>query len=341
MIRRHPFRALAGLLVVVLVAAAVSLALVARGDLEPVQQNHRQQVVVTVGRGEALGSLVTTLGRDRLIRSQFFFNLYATVKGLGAKLHAGKFVLDRGMGPSEVLAVLEGPPSLVPFKVSVPDGQWAGQEAKALQADGLFPASSYLAQVKSGVFPGIALPTGAPAGASWEGMAFGDTFQVDPRVTAHGFLQLQLQDFQRRVSPLLAAGAAKVGLTPYQALTLASIVGAEASTSRDRALVAGVFFNRLRIGMPLQSDVTVLYAMAAAGQPGAKFSTTFPSLYNTYLHQGLPPGPINSPGLGAVEAVLHPTSTNYMYFVSLPNGKMLFAVTAAQHQQQVQAAGLG
>jgi UPF0755 protein len=105
--------------------------------------------------------------------------------------------------------------------------------------------------------------------------------------------------------------------------------------------VAGVFFNRLKLGMPLQSDVTILYAMAVSGQSGATFSTTFPSPYNTYLHPGLPPGPINSPGLGAVEAVLHPTATNYLYFVALPDGKVLFSVTAAQHQQQVQAAGLG
>ncbi|MGA9776497.1 MAG: endolytic transglycosylase MltG [Candidatus Dormiibacterota bacterium] len=341
MIRRHPWRWVAVLVLVALVAGGAVLAVVGRRELEPVQANHQQQVVITVSRGESLQRLVDDLGAKGLVRSRFFFGMYADVRGLGFKLHSGKFILDRGMGPSELVAVLEGPSSQLPITVQVQDGLWAGQEAAVLQRDGLFSAASYAAQVRSGSFSGISLPSGAPAGASWEGMAFGDTYQVSPKVTAHQFLRLQLSDFEKEVAPELASGAAQVGLTPYQVLVLASIVGAEATTAHDRALVAGVFFNRLRLGMPLQSDVTILYALAAAGQSASKFTTQFASPYNTYLHQGLPPGPINSPGVGPVDAVLHPATTNYLYFVSLPSGKMLFAVTAAQHQQQVQAAGLG
>ncbi len=341
MIARHPWRLLGILVLLALVAGLAVVAVLGRRELEPLQNNHRQQVVITVSRGESLQRLVEDLGTHRVVRSQFFFGIYADFRGLGFKLHPGKFILDRGMGPSELVAVLEGPPSQLPIQVRVQDGLSALQESALLASDGLFTASSYLGQVSSGKFPGISPPAGAPAGVGWEGMAFGDTYQVSPRISAHQFLLLQLQDFERRVAPALAAGATRVGLTPYQALTLASIVSAEATTSRDRALVAGVFLNRLRLGMPLQSDVTILYAMARSGQSGAKFTTQFPSPYNTYLHQGLPPGPIDSPGVGPVEAVLNPTQSDYLYFVSLPNGKMLFAVTAAQHQQQVQEAGLG
>ena len=341
MIRRHPWRTTFALLLVILLGSAGVIGVMARRGLEPVQNNQRQQVVVTVGSNESLSNVVSTLGRDHLVRSQLFFQLYAEVKGLGSNLHPGKFILDRGMGPAELLAVLEGPAAVLPIDVTVPDGLRAQQEASLLQANGLFSAASYIAQVRSGQFAGITQLSGAPAGASWEGMAFGDTFQVSPNVSAQRLLQLQLQDFERRAAPSITAGAAKVGLTPYQVVVLASIVEAEATTQKDRNLVAGVFFNRLHQGMPLQSDVTVLYAMAAAGQSSAPFSTTFPSPYNTYAHTGLPPGPIDSPGLSAISAVLAPTATNYLYFVSLPNGKMLFAVTAAQHQQQVQQAGLG
>ncbi|MDA8330897.1 MAG: endolytic transglycosylase MltG [Candidatus Dormibacteraeota bacterium] len=341
MIRRHPVRtALAGLLVLVVVAAA-GLAYLARKELEPVQRSQTEQVVVTVARNESLATLVDTLGRDRVVRSTLFFSIYAHLEGLGSKLHQGRFILDRGMGPSEVVTVLEGPPSVIPIRVTLPDGLRAQQEAARLQSDGLFSSSAYLSQVEQGEFNGISQLPGAPAGASWEGMAFGDTYEVDPNITAHEFLRLQLEDFDRRVRSAITDGASQVGLTPYQVLVLASVVEAEATTQKDRDLVAGVFFNRLRDGMPLQSDVTVLYAMAVAGDSNATFSTNFPSPYNTYLHAGLPPGPIDSPGTSALEAVLHPASTNYMYFLSLPNGKMLFAVTAAQHQQQVNQAGLG
>lgn len=341
MIRRHPVRtALAGLLVLVVVAAA-GLAYLARKELEPVQRSQTEQVVVTVARNESLATLVDTLGRDRVVRSTLFFSIYVHLEGLGSKLHQGRFILDRGMGPSEVVTVLEGPPSVIPIRVTLPDGLRAQQEAARLQSDGLFSSSAYLSQVEQGEFNGISQLPGAPAGASWEGMAFGDTYEVDPNITAHEFLRLQLEDFDRRVRSAITDGASQVGLTPYQVLVLASVVEAEATTQKDRDLVAGVFFNRLRDGMPLQSDVTVLYAMAVAGDSNATFSTNFPSPYNTYLHAGLPPGPIDSPGTSALEAVLHPASTNYMYFLSLPNGKMLFAVTAAQHQQQVNQAGLG
>ena len=343
MIRRHPFRSLAVLLVAVLVLGLAGLAVLARRELAPVQNNQRQQVVVTVASGEPLGQLVTALAHDQLVRSGLFFSLYAQVKGLGSRLHPGRFLLDRGMGPAEVVAALEGPPIQYAqsIKVTIPDGLWAQQEAALLQKDGLFSAASYLTQVQTGAFAGISPLPGTPAGSSWQGLTFGDTYDVSPKISAAAFVRLQLEDFDKKVRPAILAGAANVQLTPYQVVVLASVVGAEAATSQDRGLVAGVFFNRLKLGMPLQSDVTILYAMAVSGQSNATFATTFPSPYNTYLHLGLPPGPINSPGLGAVEAVLHPTPTNYLYFVALPNGKVLFSVTAAQHQQQVQAAGLG
>ncbi len=328
-------------LVVVVAAAGVALALVARSELGPVQSSQTRQVLVTVKKGESLNQVVATLGSENLIRSQFFFKLYADTKGLGAKLRAGHFFLDRGMGASEVVNVLSGPPQTVGIRVTIPDGLRAQQEAAVLQKQGLFSQSAYLAQVKSAHFSNIAALPGAPAGASWEGMAFGDTYQVSPSVTPRQFLQVQLQDFNRRLRQRITAGAGKVGLNPYQVLTLASIVSAEASNPKDQHLIAGVFYNRLRIGMPLQSDVTVLYAQAVAGQANAPFNSKFNSPYNTYLHPGLPPGPIDSPGVSAVLAALQPTSSNYLYFVALPNGKVLYAVTAAQHQQQVQQAGLG
>ncbi len=340
MIRRHPWRAsLVGLL---LLAVVGGIALVfARRELDPVQPNQEQQVVVTVPAGETLSQLAGTLSRDHLVRSEPVFYIYARVRGLGSRLHQGKFILDRGMGAAELVAVLEGPPSVLPVRVTLPDGLSAAQEAARLQADGLFSSASYLAQIRSARFSGISPLPGAPAGASWEGMAYGDTFQVDPNITPKAFLKLQLEDFNRRERAAILAGSSRVGLTPYQVLVLASVVEAEARTKTDRGLVAGVFFNRLHQGIPLQSDVTILYAMARAGQSRAPFSTSFPSPYNTYLHAGLPPGPIDSPGAVAISAVLHPTATSYMYFVSLPNGKMLFAVTEAQHLQQVQQAGLG
>ena len=110
-----------------------------------------------MSRGESLQRLVEDLGSHHVVRSQFFFGLYADLRGLGFKLHPGKFILDRGMGPSELVAVLEGPPSQLPIEVRVQDGLSALQESALLASDGLFSAAGYLGQVSSGTFSGISL----------------------------------------------------------------------------------------------------------------------------------------------------------------------------------------
>jgi UPF0755 protein len=326
----------------VVVGGGAELGYYVRSQLAPVQSTQSQKLLFTVSRNESLTKVADSLQDRHLVRNSFFFKLFAEVKGLAPDLTAGKFALDPGMGVSEIVKVLKGPPQSQAFKVTIPDGLRAAQEAKLLQSKGLFAASSYLKLVKQpAVFPGITPLAGAPAGASWEGLAFGDTFEVLPKITPYQMLQKQLEDFDGRVRQEIIQGAPAVGLTPYQVVVLASIVSAEAATAHDRGLVAGVFFNRLHADMMLQSDVTVLYAQSLAGDDSTVVNTSFASAYNTYLHSGLPPGPIDSPGLSAINAVLHPTASDYLYFLALPNGKVLYSVTLAEHNQQIQENGLG
>ncbi len=330
------------LLLLVLLGAVGGAALYLRGQLAPVQANQHSKLLVTVRKGESLEQLSDRLQARGVVRNAFVFRLYADTKHLASQLRAGKFELDRGMSADEIIAVLKGPPLSQAFDVTVPDGLRAAQEANLLQSDGLFPAQRYLQVVNAATqFPDVSPLPGTPAGAGWEGLAFGDTYQVLPKITARQFLDKQLEDFDLRLRTKILAGAAAVGLTPYQVVVLASIVSAEAATPHDRGLVAGVFFNRLHAGMALQSDVTVLYAQSLAGDHSTEVDTGFASPYNTYLHTGLPPGPIDSPGEAAIEAVLHPIASGYFYFLALPDGKVEYSVTLAQHQQQVAEAGEG
>jgi UPF0755 protein len=339
--RRRLFVLVLPLLIVVLGGGA-ELAYYVHNQLAPVRSTQSQKLLFTVARNESLTEVANSLQHRHLIRNSFFFKLYAEVKNLAPDLKAGKFALDSGMSVSEIVTVLKGPPQSLAFDVTVPDGLRAAQAAQLLQAKGLFSASSYLKEVNQpAVYPGIAPLPGAPAGASWEGLAFGDTFQVLPKITPYQMLQKQLEDFDARARQKIIAGATAVGLTPYQVVVLASIASAEAATVHDRGLVAGVFFNRLHDDMMLESDVTVLYAQSLAGDNSTVVNTNFASPYNTYLHMGLPPGPIDSPGLSAINAVLHPTPSDYLYFLALPDGKVLYSVTLAEHNQQIQENGLG
>jgi UPF0755 protein len=339
--RRKLFTLVLPLLIVVLGGGA-ELAYYVYSQLAPVQSGQSPKLLFAVARNESLTEVAASLQERHLVRNNFFFKLYADFKGLAPDLKAGKFALDSGMSVSEIVKVLKGPPQSQAFNVTVPDGLRAAQEAQLLQAEGLFSASSYLREVNHpAVFPGITPLQGAPAAASWEGFAFGDTFQVLPKITPYEMLQKQLEDFDSRVRQKIIHGAPAVGLTPYQVVVLASIVSAEAATVQDRGLVAGVFFNRLHDDMMLQSDVTVLYAQSLGGDDSTVVNTNFASPYNTYINSGLPPGPIDSPGITAINAVLHPTSTDYLYFLALPNGKVLYSVTLAEHNQQIQENGLG
>jgi UPF0755 protein len=329
-------------LTVLVVGAGAALALVARRELSPVQSSQSHKVLFMITKDESLTEVANSLQSRHLVRSSLFFKLFAETKELQADLKPGKFALDPGMSVEEIVNVLKRPPLSGAFNVTIPDGLRLAQEAQLLQMDGLFSAASYLKVANAATtFPGITPLSGTPAGAGWEGLAFGDTFQVLPKVTPYQLLERQLEDFDTRVGQEINQGAASVGLTPYQVVVLASIVSAEAATVAARGLVAGVFFNRLKAGMPLQSDVTVLYAQSLAGDDSSEVNPQFASPYNTYLHSGLPPGPIDSPGLTAINAVLHPTASNYFYFLALPNGKVEYSVTLAQHNAQIQEAGLG
>ncbi|HUY56480.1 MAG TPA: endolytic transglycosylase MltG [Candidatus Micrarchaeaceae archaeon] len=340
--RRHPILASCLVLLVLLIAAGAALAVLVRQELSPAGSHRSHKVLFAVIKDESLTQVADSLQARHLVRNGFLFKLFAETKQLQLELKPGKFELDPGMSLTEIVDVLKGPPLSQAFNVTVPDGLRLAQEAQLLQSDGLFSAASYLKVANSATsFPGITPLAGTPAGAGWEGLAFGDTYQVLPAVTPYQLLERQLQDFQTRLGQQINQGAAAVGLTPYQVVVLASIVSGEAATVTDRGLVAGVFFNRLRLGMMLQSDVTVLYAQSLAGNNGSAVNTQFASPYNTYRHVGLPPGPIDSPGASAIEAVLHPTASDYLYFLALPSGKVEYSVTLAQHNAQIQQAGLG
>lgn len=329
-------------LVVLLLGAGAALGVVTHNELSPAQSTQSHKVLFTVTKNESLTQVSAGLQSRQLVRSAFFFKFFAQTKSLQQYLKPGKFALDPGMAVGEIVDVLKGPPVSQAFNVTIPDGLRAAQEAQLLQKEGLFSASSYLKVVNAPTtFPDVTPLPGTPTGAGWEGLAFGDTYQVLPRVTPYQLLQRQLEDFDTRVRQDIIAKAASVGLTPYQVMVLASIVSGEAATVADRGLVAGVFFNRLHVGMALESDVTVLYAQSLTGDNSTNVNTSFVSPYNTYLNTGLPPGPIDSPGITAIDAVLQPTASNYFYFLALPSGKVEYSVTLAEHNAQIQAAGLG
>lgn len=199
--------------------------------------------------------------------------------------------------------------------VTIPEGYNRAQAAEVAKRDGL--RGSYLR-----------------ASRGHEGFLFPDTFELDRHAPASDLVRLQLEDFKRRIKGVNMAYARSKNLTTYDVVTIASMIEREAGVPGQRKLVAAVVYNRLHEGMPLGIDATTRFATGNYDRPLTESELASRSPYNTRVHAGLPPGPIDSPGLASIEAAAHPAKVGYLYYVTEPGtcGKLAFSKTAAEFE---------
>ncbi len=273
------------------------------------------------------------LARDGVISSSFFFELRATVAGERGSLRAGTYELRADMSYGDVLRTLTTvPPAARVTQLTVIEGQTRSRLNALLSSQGVH--GSYLAQTRGSP---LLSPTdyGAPRGvSSLEGFLFPSTYQLREPISIAALVADQLQTFRQRFGQVNLGYARSQHLTPYDVLIIASIIQGEARTAADRGLISSVIYNRLRARMPLQMDDTVRYATGNYDTPITVPQLASSSAWNTYTHAGLPPTPINNPGLAAIQAAAHPANTNYVFFVVKPcgNGSHAFASNYAQFQ---------
>ena len=224
--------------------------------------------------------------------------------------------------------------------ITVPEGYTIQKTAARLdQIGGSIKGADYLDLAQHGNFDYDFLQ-GRPAGASLEGFLFPDTYLVPRDAIAKQLITLQLDQFGRTWTADRKAAAGRRKLSVREVVTLASIVEREARFDVDRGLVASVFYNRLAINMPLQADATVLYAKGVWQAGVTQEDRKVDSPYNTYLHAGLPPGPIANPGVRTIDADLAPPTTTYIYYLSDPQGHNHYATTYDQFVQLLHQYGL-
>lgn len=315
-----------------------------------------QPVRFVVESGETATSIADRLQAIGLISDAGLFRLYLRYNRLDQKLEAGNFELAANMSMPEIAQALQK--ALVEeVTVTVPEGWRAEQVAELLEAQGIMEADSFMAAVRAGnpVALGLISGEGAsrqytflddrPAGASLEGYLFPDTYRIPARAQPADLLGAMLDNFEEKAPAELRAAAAASGLSLHQAVILASIIEREAVQADERPLIASVYRNRLagvcdsEVGGPyLQADPTVQYARGRPGnwwwKPQSVEEYKFvQDLYNTYLYPGLPPGPIASPGLSALQAAVEPAETQYCFFVATgQDGRHVFARTFAEHE---------
>ncbi|MDQ2810751.1 MAG: endolytic transglycosylase MltG [Actinomycetota bacterium] len=289
-------------------------------------------IVVQVSSGESPTGLGPALQRLGVVASARAFVLAAEHSSNPNGLLPGFYGMREHMKASLAYAALLNPADLVEIKVTIPEGWRVSQTLTWLGAHSGISMAAYakvLADPASLNLPGAA--NGKP-----EGYLFPDTYEIQPHETARGVLRGMVQSFDQEAAGINLPTAAKsVHLTQTQVITMASLVQAEGGRLSDYPKIARVIDNRLAQGIPLQLDSTVLYGLDTYGILASDAQLNSPSPYNTYRHKGLPPGPIDSPGNAAIQAVLHPASGNWVYFVTVnpKTGETLYTSSPAQFQQ--------
>jgi len=297
---------------------------------------------VEVEPGESLRRVAGKLREADLVASERAFLWMAHWKGIDRTFKYGRHEFEGTVTLASVLDELASPPKPI-LRVTIPEGLTLREIGALLETAGAVPAASYAAVACSDEFRRAA---GAPAAASCaEGFLFPDTYDLVPGMSPGEIVSLQLARFHQVVDPLLAAAPRQPPLPLDELLTLASIVEKETAQGEERPRIAAVFFNRLKAGMPLQTDPTVIYGVIDAGLPWdgnlTRAHLTTPTPYNTYMMKGLPPGPICNPGRASIDAVLHPASTGDLYFVARGDGSHEFSPNLATHNRAVREYQLG
>ncbi len=320
-----------GLLTVFVIVAAVAaggVMTVRYYWLEPTERFIPPRTV-TIRSGDSFRSVADALARAGVIRSRYAMLLYGEITGQARSIKPGDYAFKGGERVPAVLHHLVAGDFVV-VTVTIPEGLTLHQIAERLSAAGLVCQPEFEEAARGGPLVralGLLPPLGA------EGFLFPATYKFLPRVTNDQILTAMLSRFFRILTPAVEQRMFNLGLNAREMITMASIIEKEAKVPGERPLIASVFYNRLRIGMPLQSDPTAEYSLADAGTVVAAVRT--PSAFNTYDRAGLPPGPIANPGLESIEAALYPAHSDYLYFVARDDGTHVFSKSFKEHKRAI------
>jgi len=325
---------LAWLLLILLLGAGAAGSVVVRRLNEPYRGFEGPEQFVDIPAGASTRSIGDALIAKGVIRDELTYRLALWVTGEARKLQAGEYRFDQPMTARDVVGkIARG--EVYRIAITFPEGLTIAEMSKIFEAHGFGTAASFVTAAHDA---SLAKPFDAAA-RDLEGYTFPDTYSVPRKTDAPALVHLMVERFEKVLTPELRQAATDRGLTIRQLVTLASIVEKETAQSGERPEVASVYVNRLRRGMPLQCDPTVIYALERVGKYDGnirKGDLQFDSPYNTYRYPGLPPGPIAAPGKASLDAAAHPADADFLYFVSRNDGSHAFARTLDEHNRNVQ-----
>ena len=303
-------------------------------ELQAVSRFHRA-VPIRIKPGTSISGVAHTLKQAGLIRSETVFVWYARSRGDVNRLKAGYYRLSPDMSVARILDRLKrGGSDAEGLAVTIPEGFTLRQIADSLAAKRIITDREAFLKIVQSTKPPLTAPFPLPL-TGLEGYLFPETYRFSATTRPEKVAQVMLDTFTREFYEPHRADIDRSGHSLHEIVTIASLIEREAEIPADRAKIAGVIENRLKMRMRLQIDATVLYALGHHKNRVLYADLETPSPYNTYKHAGLPPGPIASPGEACLEAALAPERHDYLYYVAGPGGAHIFSRTEAEHLRVV------
>lgn len=304
-----------------------------------------QTVRITIPPGSSSADIARLLEESGLIRSGRLFTWYSRLRKEGSRFQAGTYDLAKGLSQDELIAKLNAGETVKEetIRFTIPEGYTIPQMADKLEQEGIVGKGDFLRLADSSGWKDKWTPAIPELNAyrhRLEGYLFPETYELKKGSTAQDIIARMLEETDKKTGQLPSDWPDKLkarGLTFHQMLTVASLVEREAAADDERPVVAGVIYNRIARGMPLQIDATVQYLFDRAKDRLTEKDLRLESPFNTYLYPGLPPGPIASPGLASIKAAIYPAETNYLFYVTKKDGsgRHWFAETFEEHKANI------
>ncbi|MBR1589977.1 MAG: endolytic transglycosylase MltG, partial [Acidaminococcaceae bacterium] len=292
--------------------------------------------LVTIKPGMTTADIADLLHKKHLVKTPEAFRMEARIRGLAGKLEAGRYEIVGGMSNSEIVDILsKGQTYNVKF--TVPEGFNVVKTGRKLEAEGLGEARKFEEAARNYTPYPYMETNNSDVIFKAEGFIFPTTYQLEADMSEKEILALMVRNFNSEMNrEKIPALAEEKKMKLRDLINLAAMVELEAVYPEEQARIAGVFLKRLHIYMPIQSDTTIQYLLGAQKEEVTIADTKIKSPYNTYQNPGLPPGPIGSPGMDAIKAVLNPEATDYLYFVAEKDGHHRFTKTYQEHLKAIE-----
>lgn len=320
-------------LFIVLLAGAIA-AYVYYEVFVPIDKNSAAPVEFTVAKGKGVKEISWELQKANLIRSAFWFKVYAWYKKQSGSMQAGKYALGQNFNVPQITETITGGKVILnEVKITFPEGFTYKQIKARLVEQGIESAGALGDEAVGDYQVQYKFLSDASAKIGLEGFLFPDTYIFERDNARPEITKKFLDNFDKKLTPNLREQISKQGKSIYEMIILASIVQQEAIGEDDMPLIAGVFANRLRINTALESDATINYVTGKKDRQPLYEDLKIKSPYNTYLNRGLPPGPICNPGIEAIKAVISPAATDFLFFLHPLDGPTVFSKTLDEHNR--------